>query len=59
MKGFFLIVDKCKNTICVPADESYVVDSLDYAIKKYGLNIKRHKTFKELDKTIHDYVKGA
>lgn len=59
MKGFFLIVDQCKNTFYIPADNSYFNDCLSDALIKNAQNIKEHKTFKELDKTIHNYVKGA
>lgn len=59
MKGFFLIVDQAKNTLYMPADNSYFSDCLKYALKEYGKNVKEHSTFKDLDKTIHNYIKGA
>lgn len=57
MQKFFLIVDQAKNTLYIPVDNSYFSDCLKYALKEYGKNVKEHKTFKDLDKTIHNYVK--
>lgn len=59
MQGFFLIVDQAKNTLYIPADNSYFYDCFSDAIKLYGQRIKEHRTFKDLDKTIHNYIKGA
>lgn len=59
MNKFFLIVDPEKNTLYIPVDNSYFSDCLNYALHEYGQNVREHKTFKELDKTIHNYIKGA
>ena len=55
----FLIVDQAKNTLLIPADNSYMSDCLRIAIKDYSGSIKQHNTFKELDKTIRDYIRGS
>ena len=54
----FLIVDQAKNTLLIPADDSYMSDCLQIALKYHSDSIKQHGTFKELDKTIHDYIRG-
>lgn len=61
-KFYFLVVDQAKNVLYIPCDDSYVSCCLQDACYKYAKEselVKRHNTLKELDKTIHDYIKGA
>lgn len=61
-KFYFLVVDQAKNVLYIPCDASYVSRCLQDACSKYIKEselIKQHNTLKELDKTIHDYIKGC
>lgn len=61
-KFYFLVVDQAKNVLYIPCDDSYISCCLKDACKKYIKDselVKQHKTLKELDKTIHDYIKGC
>lgn len=60
-KFCFLIVDSAKNVLYIPLDGSYTSCCLKDACYKYAKDselVKRHKNLRELDKTIHDYIKG-
>lgn len=51
-KPYFLLIDQKKNVCCIPWD-----DRVLHQIIHEGYPILRHSTLKELDQTIHEYVK--
>lgn len=58
MKGYFLLIDPQKNTLRIPTDDEFIKDIFrnNNDITK---NIKRHKTKKELENEVSDYLKGS
>jgi hypothetical protein len=51
-KPCFLLIDQKKNVCCISLD-----DRVLRQIVQENYPILRHKTMKELDQTIHEYVK--
>ena len=51
-KRCFLLIDQKKNVCCIPCDYRVL-----HEIICKGYPLLRHSTLKELDQTIHEYVK--
>lgn len=51
-KPCFLLIDQKKNVCCIPWDDRALRQ-----IVQEGYPVLRHKTLKDLDQTIHEYVK--
>ena len=61
MMKCFLVIDQAKNVLYIPCDDSYISCCFQDAVAEYVKDsdlIKQHKTLKELDQTIHNYIKG-
>lgn len=56
-KGYFLLIDSQKNTLKIPVDDEFIHDVFRH--KDIFKDIKRHKTKKELDVEISNYLKGG
>lgn len=57
-KGYFLLIDKEKNTVLIPTDDEFIADTFkrnDF----FRDRIKRHKTRAELNTEVSDYLKGG
>lgn len=57
VKGYFLMIDSQKNTLRIPLDDEFLSDV--FRNRDIFKNIQRHKTKKELDAEITDYLKGG
>lgn len=53
--GYFLIIDPQKNTLRISTDDDWLIEN----IVKNTVNIKKHKTIKELIDEVRDYLKGG
>lgn len=51
-KPYFLLIDQKKNVCCIPCDNRDL-----HQIIREGYPMLCHSTLKELDQTIHEYVK--
>lgn len=56
MKRYFLLIDPQKNTVRIPVDDEFIKDALKN--KEVMQKIKKHKTKKELESEVSDYLKG-
>lgn len=57
VKGYFLLVDPQKNTLRISVDDEFLSDV--FRNRDIFKNIQRHKTKKELDVEITNYLKGG
>lgn len=57
VKGYFLMIDPQKNTLRIPVDDEFLSDV--FRNRDIFKNIQRHKTKKELDAEITNYLKGG
>lgn len=57
VKGYFLMIDPQKNTLRIPTDDEFLSDV--FRNRDISKNIQRHKTKKELDVEITNYLKGG
>lgn len=55
--GYFLLIDPQKNTLRISIDDEFLSDV--FKNRDIFKNIQRHKTKKELDAEITDYLKGG
>ncbi|MDD3020930.1 MAG: hypothetical protein PHX61_08140 [Alphaproteobacteria bacterium] len=58
MKGYFLLLDKNKNTVLLPTDDEFITDMFRRN-NYFSGKIKRHKTKTELNTEISDFLKGG
>lgn len=56
-KGYFLLIDPSKNSLKVPVDDEFLHDV--FRDKEIFKNIKKHKTKKELEVELSNYLKGG
>lgn len=58
-KGYFLLMDKDKNTLLIPTDDEFIKDCYRLCRKEFDGKIQRHKTKAELNTEISNYLKGG